>query len=428
LRSHDRPQPDILRAYAVSPAYQVYAAFTQPIFGGCIFRGERDCGNLKLNGRLELATAQPLLHFGASRPLEPRFGFDPLSIKRAATRAVEQFEESNSNSAVGDTNIKNAFVGVCVGYVAGRILYKASKCLTYCAATNQRDTGSVPVICDNRAVSVDHPAPKVWRRAQIRGRNTAKVGKPPYTINSVSYPSRLNGYSARSATSGILCSLVISAIHSDFVRRPKKLFKFFDVCDICFGESDNQPCAIITFAKHTTIGKNKPEPVKRIGGECIKSRLIQGKFSATGRSITKWDALSPQQPRNSWRGNAKRFSEHYAAFTSEVSGGEFGLFNGSESVLHSITLTQMQILSSGLLQSIGVQFLGLKDLSGYPAGSGKVLDADSIQMRSVFNFDLDRAGCFQYKQAFQKVLNMSNAKNNPTRKDGLKAVVSTQQF
>jgi hypothetical protein len=82
----------------------------------------------------------------------------------------------------------------------------------------------------------------------------------------------------------------------------------------------------------------------------------------------------------------------------------------------------------GTGQSIGVQLLGLKDLSGYPAGSGKVLDADSIQMRSVFNFNLDRAGCFQYKQAFQKVLNMSNAKNNPTRKDGLKAVVSTQQF
>lgn len=78
-------------------------------------------------------------------------------------------------------------------------------------------------------------------------------------------------------------------------------------------------------------------------------------------------------------------------------------------------------------QTIGVQLLRREDLFGYPASSRKIPDADRIQVRNVLNLDLDCANCFQYSQAFQIVLNMSTTKLTQT-KDGLKAVVSTQLF
>jgi len=81
----------------------------------------------------------------------------------------------------------------------------------------------------------------------------------------------------------------------------------------------------------------------------------------------------------------------------------------------------------GTRQPIGVQLLRLKYLFGYPTSSSQIPDADRIQVRSALNLDLDCADCFQYSLASQILLNMSITKFTQT-KAVLKDGVSTQSF
>jgi len=108
-----------------------------------------------------------------------------------------------------------------------------------------------------------------------------------------------------------------------------------------------------------------------------------------------------------------------------IAGGDLPEQGASQLRGDAKLLTNHGIESAG--KSVGVEFFGLKNLLRHPASSREVADGHRIEMLGLSNFQLDCANCFQYVSSSQTFLNMSTTKHNRIQ-DGLKAVVSTHPF